>query len=118
MREGEQTIPLSPRRAAAHRPRPLANTMLGVAQKSPSLCHRFSCTLLPDMSTSDSEAATAAATQRANMANEAYLSAHPELGELLDQFMSELLSAKPDNTLDFAVQYFTRKPEHDRSAGK
>lgn len=43
--------------------------------------------------------------------NEAYLRAHPELKALMDAFMSELLTARPDDVLSFAVRFFAQQAD-------
>jgi hypothetical protein len=38
--------------------------------------------------------------------NEAYIRAHPELADMCRGFVKAALEAKPDNVVEFAVQYF------------
>mmetsp|Transcript_662 Transcript_662/g.1202 ORF Transcript_662/g.1202 Transcript_662/m.1202 type:complete len:81 (-) Transcript_662:22-264(-) len=50
-----------------------------------------------------------------------YLEQHPELRQVLNDFMSSVLLHRPDQVFEFAKEYFTafkqKKPEEGQSAG-
>ncbi len=43
-----------------------------------------------------------------NMENEQYLQAHPEIRDMIDVVVHQVLEHKPDNILRFAGDFFTR----------
>ena len=58
--------------------------------------------------------------QRSRMKEEnaAYLSKHPELRTLLDEFMIAALTAKPPDVVKFAAIFFTQMKDPNIIAGK
>jgi len=48
-----------------------------------------------------------------SFSNEKYLRDHPELDEMIHDFLVGVLEAKPHDLVDFAVQYFAKPAPHD-----